>query len=581
MKDRATGFSWIRSRIRRCIPGILLLCAVNGLSAAASVFSALLFKEVVDGAVSGALRVFLAGAALYGGILAAQTACYALDYWLRERIAVRMENQIRMALYRTVLRSDYASVSAWHTGELNNHLNGDVGIISSSLITIFPRLASMLVSLIGAFGVLLFLNWRFALCLALLGGVFLFSSTIFRRITRRLHREVQKQYDLFLSFLQETAQHLLIIRAFCAEDRAARLFGERLSFLQAARMKRNHFSNFCATSLDLAVNAGYLLGLIWCGIGIIDGRMTYGTLAAVLQLIRQIQSPFANISSLIPQYYAMTASIDRLRVLEDLPPEPIPPDETTREARESLARFESLHARGLSFSYDRLPVFENACLDIRRGDFVAFTGVSGIGKSTFLKLLLAVYLPETGSVGITGADGICYPVSPATRFLFSYVPQGNFLLSGTIYETVAFLCEDRELTDEKKAAIRHACGIACADEFIREMPDGYDTVIGERGAGLSEGQAQRLAIARAIATGAPVLLLDEATSALDEDTERRILDHLRTLSGRTVLIVTHRKKALAICNRIVEIRERRIRELTATASPDAGTEETAPHPEEK
>ncbi|MCC8081353.1 MAG: ATP-binding cassette domain-containing protein, partial [Lachnospiraceae bacterium] len=299
-----------------------------------------------------------------------------------------------------------------------------------------------------------------------------------------------------------------------------------------------------------------LFGLVWCGFGILRGTLTYGTLTAVLQLISQIRSPFANISGFVPQYYSMLASAERLIELEKLPKE---------SESEDLPGFTGLHAENVTFIYDdgEEEVISGASFDIEKGEIVALTGISGIGKSTLLKILLGIYAPVSGRLYADCADeGAQFPcedkdsgrrdrtidISPATRRWFSYVPQGNMLMSGSIYEAVDFL-HAAPYTREQKARVEQACKIACADEFIKELPNAYNTVLGEKGAGLSEGQMQRIAIARAVYRNAHVLLLDEATSALDEDTERRLLKNLKEMGGQTVLIVTHRPAAMEICGK--------------------------------
>ncbi|MCD7845177.1 MAG: ATP-binding cassette domain-containing protein [Oscillospiraceae bacterium] len=211
--------------------------------------------------------------------------------------------------------------------------------------------------------------------------------------------------------------------------------------------------------------------------------------------------------------------------------------------------FEALHGENLTFIYDdgEEEVISGASFDVEKGEIVALTGISGIGKSTLLKILLGIYAPVSGrlyaSCGEKQID-----IGPATRRWFSYVPQGNMLMSGSIYEAVDFL-HTAPYTREQRERVERACQIACADEFIRELPNGYQTVLGEKGAGLSEGQMQRLAIARAVYRNAPVLLLDEVTSALDEDTEHRLLKNLKALGSQTVLIVTHRPAAMEICSK--------------------------------
>ena len=319
------------------------------------------------------------------------------------------------------------------------------------------------------------------------------------------------------------------------------------------------------------MDAIYLLGIGWCGYGILKGTITLGTLMAITQLIAQIQSPFANISGYLPRYYAMQASAERLMEVEDFEEEMtdvLSPDAVASFYEKELASF---GLRNVEFVYypavegiddlskDNMPaVLNSITLEIRKGEYIAFTGQSGCGKSTALKLLMCVYQPDGGERYFQDEKGNRGSLTSAYRRLFAYVPQGNALMSGTIREVVSF-AEPESAHDEEK--LWQALQIACADEFVKELDNGVDTLLGERGTGLSEGQMQRLAIARAIFSGSPILLLDEVTSALDEATEKQLLENLRRLTDKTVITVTHRPAVLSICDRVLHFTENEVKEV--------------------
>ena len=257
-----------------------------------------------------------------------------------------------------------------------------------------------------------------------------------------------------------------------------------------------------------------------------------------------MQTPFASLSGVLPQYYGIIASCERLRELEALDAEP---PRAAVDAEKLYAALREIAFEDVSFGYDRERVLEHAQCVIPKGSLTAITGRSGHGKTTMLKLLLGIYPVDGGRI-VFRTDGGEIPASAETRALFAYVPQGHLMFSGTIRENILFVRGSAPQNE-----IDEALAVSGADEFVRELPDGLDTRLGEKGLGLSEGQVQRLAIARALLSGAPVLLLDEATSALDERTERELLGRLRGLKTRTVVIISHRRAVLEVCDHHIDI----------------------------
>lgn len=279
--------------------------------------------------------------------------------------------------------------------------------------------------------------------------------------------------------------------------------------------------------------------------------MTYGTVTAIIQLVNQVQSPFVSLSGIMPKYYTTIASAERIMELDDLPNE----KEINKKEIDVLDTYKNLNSvefENISFKYDRDIILDNTSLSIKKGDFVAIMGISGIGKSTLLKLLLGVFNLNFGKIYLDTNNGKI-PIDKNTRRLFSYVPQGNMLISGTIKDNITFINPDAS-----DAEIEEAIRISCAKQFIDELPLGLETVIGEKGLGLSEGQVQRLAIARSLLADSPILLLDEATSALDEKTEKEFLTNLKALDNVTCIIVSHKKAALDICNKTIQIKNGKI-----------------------
>lgn len=558
-KSGSSTFRWLFDVSGRTKLGIGALILCNSLLSASAVLFALVIKKAIDSAVGRDEREFFIYSSLLGALLLLQIILRAIIRFSDERVRAGLENRMKLRAYNTVLGRDYAALSAFHTGELQNRMTNDTVVVADGMTTILPAVVAMLVKLIGAFAVLMKLDSAFAL-IFLAGGVcFLLLTYPFRRVLKRMHKHVQESDDRLRSFIQETLGSIVVLRCFGSEETASAGAKQRMDEHKSARHRKNRFSNLCSIGFGLVMNGGYFIGLVWCGSGILHGTLSYGTLTAVMQLIGQIQQPFASMTGYIPKYYATIASAERLMELEKLP-EDMHEDALDDESIRSLGNaMREIRLSDITFSYPdkpEQPVLCGAELSIKKGEFVAITGSSGIGKSTLLKLLLAVYRPDSGRLDILTDEGKSVPLSAASRRLFAYVPQGNCLLSGTIAEAVSLTAG--QSPDMEK--VRYACAVACADEFIETLPQKYESMIGERGAGLSEGQLQRIAVARAIYAQSPVLLLDEATSALDEHTEERLLKNLRSMTDRTVLIVTHRQAALRVCTRVIALEDHEIRE---------------------
>lgn len=551
-----SALGWILAVVGHRKYGVLALTALNSLSSAASVVFALLLKEVIDAAGKGGRALFWREFSALAALILGQILLRAVIRRVDERVRSGAENALKNHAYRSILTRAYGPLAAFHTGELQTRLTADTAVVADGVTGILPNVVAMAVKLVAAAGVLLAMDRRFAMIFLVGGAGMLLVTYGFRRIMKRLHKRVQEADGTLRAYMQETTGNLLVLRSFGGESRASSQAQERMKAHRAQRLHRNLFSIGCNMGFSLVMNGGYLLALGWGAVGIMEKSISYGTLTAVLQLVNQIQAPFANISGFLPRYYAMLASAERLMELDTLPPDSDGEKLSPEEVRDYYENLKEISARNLTFAYPEgmgENVLEEASVTIRKGEFVAITGRSGIGKSTLLKLLLGIYNPDQGELILNTAEG-ALPVSPRTRPLFAYVPQGNFLLSGTIAQAVSFL---EDAPDVER--IRKACSIACAD-FIYELPKGLETELGEKGAGLSEGQIQRLAVARAIYSGAPILLLDESTSALDEASEQRLLRNIRELTDRTVLIVTHRRAALSLCDRQIELKEQKFSE---------------------
>lgn len=560
-EERPIRWIWSRSGPRR--RGVLLLSFFALWQAANALLLPLVFRFLIDGVVSGNRPLFLSCIGIYCLLFFLQTALGTLSFHICQRTIFQMETSIRSHLFQGLLHTEYASLSQHSLGELQNHLNDDVSIAVNAIVNIPPVLLSLVVRVVGASLILLLWDWRFFLLYTLLILVLMAGMAIIRRPMQFLHRAIRQTDDGVQAVQQDTLRNTLTVQTFFAYHSAMSAWRERVEQARKAIYRQNLFSNLLRTGYSLVTDLGYLSCLLWYGMGVIGGAVTYGTLASALQLVAQIQNPFSNLTQIFSQYTAMIASAQRLIGLEGLPREPVG-DAPGSPALPDLDRIQISH---LTFSYDALTVLEDVSLTIGQGDFIAFVGLSGAGKSTLLKVLLSLYHPTQGTVTVYDRNGTATPLSPVLRGLFAYVPQGNAMMAGTIYQAVSFRYHQTSFTPEEQEQIRRACTVACAHDFIQALPRQYETSIGEGGVGLSEGQLQRLAIARAIFHQAPILLLDEATSALDEETERQVLSNIRSLRSHTVLIVTHKPEARSICNRVVRVEGTRLYEEGASSHP--------------
>lgn len=546
MKQKNT-LQWISNVAGKAKLLVGVLVAVQAVLSVSSIAFAFILRRIINMAVQGASTGFRLAFVLLAGVIAAQIVLGAVSHFLSEYTTTTVENRFKQRLFMALLTGNYASVTAVHSGEWMNRLTSDTTIIAGGVTQIVPGLIGMLVRLFGALAAILWLEPRFFWVLVPGGAAMLALTYGFRKIMKRLHKNIREADGTLRVFLQERLESLLIVRTFAKEQQTAAQAASLMEKHKDARMKRSNFSNLCNIGFAGAMNGAYLLGIGFCGYGILTGTMSYGNLMAIMQLVGQVQNPFANITGYLPRYYAMLASAERLMEAETFEMDsehPLAEEKALEFYRTKLTALRLEHA---SFTYQPpvcaekeqppMPVvLKDIDLTIRKGEYIAFTGPSGCGKSTVLKLLMCLYPLDAGSRTLETTCGT-QPLTAAWRSLFAYVPQGNQLLSGTIRDIVSF-GDTRKAQDD--AGILRALRIACAEDFVQSLEKGLDTTLGEHGQGLSEGQMQRIAIARAVFSEHPILMLDEATSALDEATAQQLLENLRRMTDKTVLMVTHR-----------------------------------------
>ena len=557
MKQKNT-LQWISIAAGKARLLVGVLVAVQAVLSVSSIAFAFILRRIINMAVQGASTGFRSAFVLLAGVIAAQIALGALSRFLSEYTTTTVENRFKQRLFAALLTGNYASVTAVHSGEWMNRLTSDTTIIAGGVTQIVSGLIGMLVRLFGALAAILWLEPRFFWVLVPGGAAMLALTYGFRKILKRLHKNIQEADGTLRVFLQERLESLLIVRTFAKEQQTAAQASDLMEQHKAARMKRSNFSNLCNIGFAGAMNGAYLLGIGFCGYGILTGTMSYGNLMAIMQLVGQVQNPFANITGYLPRYYAMLASAERLMEVEAFAPDSEHALEEENVLEFYRTKLTALRLEYASFTYQPpvrteeeqppMPVvLKDIDLTIRKGEYIAFTGPSGCGKSTVLKLLMCLYPLDVGSRTLETTSGTQL-LTASWRSLFAYVPQGNQLLSGTIRDIISF-GDLRKAQDD--AGIFRALRIACAEDFVQKLEKGLDTMLGEHGQGLSEGQMQRIAIARAVFSEHPILMLDEATSALDEATARQLLENLRRMTDKTVLLVTHRPNQTEFFDRVL------------------------------
>lgn len=536
---KKSPLGWTASCIRKRIPALLVMTIVHMGSAFLGVALALGSRAVIDSAVSGQRDAFLRACVIQGLVILGNLLSLAVYRHLHERLAADLDRDWKRSLLHGLLHGDYCTVSNYHSGELINRLNNDVRTVNEGVLTILPSCASMLTRITAAVIVLSSMEPGFTLLVIAGGVVVLVMTGILRRKLKSLHKKVSEQDGKVSGFMQEILEKLLVVQAMdlsdVIEQRSDALLDERYVY----QRKRKNVSVLANMAVSvLAYGAGFI-ALIWCSVRMFYGAMSFGSLTAITQLVGQLQMPFTNLSGVIPKYIAMTAAAERLMELDEI--EKIPED-STDEVLNIYDRIQFISAQSVSFAYDRDLVLDDASFALPKGAFAVVTGPSGIGKSTLLKLLLGIFRPEKGELYLDCGDEQI-SLDRKVRKLFAYVPQGNLILSGTLRENL--LVTNPHATEEQ---IQQAVYVSGMDEYLQQLPKGLDTMLGENAAGLSEGQAQRLAIARAVLGGAPILLLDECTSALDDRTERIVLQRIKGLPNRTCIAVTHRSAAMELCD---------------------------------
>lgn len=539
---------WILSHTKKYLPYIILNCLFCIGASSIYVLLAHFSKKVIDTATPDGNSVLI-GAFILFGLILLQIALNASVSLVNAFVNGKLIIVLRNRLFTSVVRKKYPLVFEHHTGDLLNRFTSDIDQVVGGAATILPSLCSMLAKIIAGTLALILENYIFAFIVLAVGFIFPLIGRIISKKYKYLHKAVQETEGQSRSFLQESFANIVVIKTFDSESPILNKLNAYLSENFKTKMKRSGIQVTMNTCLNSFFTIGYYAVLVWGAYSITSGKISTGTLFYYLQLVSMLRAPLQNVSGILPRYFAMVASAERLIELENMDVETPPLKYDKIDNIKSDFKF--IYADKLSFAYNDTLIIRNSSFKIHKNSITAITGGSGSGKSTFFKLLLGLYDVCGGSLTFNGTTDI----NSATRPMFSYVPQVNMILSGTILENLTLCNPD---VDMKK--VEQACRAAMIYDFISSLPDGFNTKISERGAGLSEGQIQRISIARALLFDAPILLLDESTSALDEPTETALLSNIKNMTDKTVIFITHRNTSISVCDHIINIKNKEFTE---------------------
>ncbi len=521
----------------------VIFCALTGaLNVCVSLFFVFVCKHLIDiatGISEDALETYIGWMAF---CMVMQLSLSVIRSRLTNRSEIKFRNALHSRLFTHLLESRWDGRERFHTGDLLNRIEADTVAVTDAVCRTVPTVFATLVQLCGALFFLSRLDMRLTGILVFVMPVALLFSKKYVQKMRRMSREIRDTDSRIQSHLQESLQQRILIRTLEYTHQAVMRLASLQSFLQRQVYLRTDFSVFSRSVVQVGFTSGYAIVFLWGVFGLRDGTVTFGMMAAFLQLVSQIQRPMVDLSRQIPAFIRVFTATERLAELTSLPLE-------QRGNPIRLSGSLGIRIRNLTFSYPdcKRLILNNFTHDFFPGSLTAVVGETGAGKSTLMKLILALIQPDNGQV-VLYTDKEEIEVSPQTRCNLSYVPQGNTLFSGTIRDNL--LIGNPYATEDEICSALHT---AVAD-FVFSLPDGLDTVCGEQGMGLSEGQAQRIAIARGLLRPGSVLLMDEPSSALDGQTERELLKRLSgRLDGKTVVLITHRERIAALCTGVVRM----------------------------
>lgn len=531
--------AWRGNRLQAVLNAVLGLLGV-----AASLMSVWAVQNAIDVASHVRSGSLYAAVALMGVFVLCDFGVSIASVWVRNILGIKAQNRMQQHMLDRILRSEWRGRDSMHSGDVLNRLELDVRTVVEFLTETMPNTLSVVALFLGSFFYLFSMDAMLAVVIVIMLPLFMLVSRLYVGRMRSLTRNVRNCDSRVQSVLQETIQNRMLIKTLEKDDAMVERLEATQSELRHNVVRRTAFSLFSSFVLNFGFAAGYLIAFLWGAIRMYGHTLSFGGMTAFLQLVARIQGPARNLTKLVPQFVSVLTAAERLMELEENPlEEQGAPLHVAADGGVGV-RFENV---AYAYADGEREIMNNFSFDFTPGSCTAVLGETGTGKTTLVRMILALIRPDSGRAVIYNGRGESYQLSSLTRCNFVYVPQGNTLLSGTIRDNLRL--GNLSATDDDMLNALHR---ACAD-FASELPDGLDTVCSESGGGLSEGQAQRIAIARALLRDGSVMLFDEATSSLDPDTERRLLANLLADRQRTIIFVTHRMAVVDYCDRVLRM----------------------------